>query len=214
MSNGGALPLRIVDGLDLDDERRALLRPGETMPDRDGRMRRLPRFFYEVPSWSVARGIQLSRNFALWEFLDVDVREAEPLRVFPRYVPCALPVLASHLELFRREAGGIVHIAANGGYRSPAHRYSDCASPHIWGTAVNIYKIGDDFLDTRERIEKFNRMARELLPALWARPYGEERNKVDDHVHLDIGYAVVVPHTAPSERPLAGVGTDAAAEAA
>lgn len=214
MSDGGTLPLRIVDGMELHEEHRALLRPGELMADREGRLRRLPRFFYEVPSWSVARGIQLTKNFALWEFMNVDVREAEPLRIFPRYVPCALPVLASHLELFRREAGSIVHIAANGGYRSPAHRYTDCASPHLWGTAVNIYKIGDDFLDRRERIEKFNRTARELLPALWARPYGEARNKVDDHVHLDIGYAVVVPHTAPSERPLADADPEVVAEAA
>ncbi|HVG43800.1 MAG TPA: hypothetical protein VM890_03690, partial [Longimicrobium sp.] len=62
-------PLRVVDGMGLDDEYRALLRPGELMRDRGGRLRRLPRFFYEIPSWDVALETELSANFEVWEFL-------------------------------------------------------------------------------------------------------------------------------------------------
>jgi hypothetical protein len=51
----------------------------------------------------------------------VDVREVEAMRTFPRYVPCAVALLATALEVFRAEVGTFVHIAANGGYRSPGH---------------------------------------------------------------------------------------------
>ena len=87
---------------------------------------------------------ELTPNFGLWEFIDVDVREAEPLRRFPRYVPCAVTLLARALERFRDHVGTFVHVAANGGYRSPAHALTAHASPHCWGTAANIYRIGDD----------------------------------------------------------------------
>jgi hypothetical protein len=80
-------------------------------------------FFYEVDSWQTAQQIQLAEDFALWEFLTVDVREAEPLRTFPRYIPCAITALAAHLQVLRREIGTFVHIAANGGYRSPSHAF-------------------------------------------------------------------------------------------
>ena len=36
---------------------------------------------------------QLSPSFALWEFIQTDVREAAPLRGFPRYVPCAITMI-------------------------------------------------------------------------------------------------------------------------
>ncbi|HUP87991.1 MAG TPA: hypothetical protein VM100_01430 [Longimicrobiales bacterium] len=199
MSDRGVLPLPVVDALELDRAHRGALRPNEVMQDRDGRSRRLPRFFYEVDSWQTAQQVQLSDNFALWEFLTVDVREAEPLRTFPRYLPCAVTALAAHLQVFRDEVGGLVHIAANGGYRSPSHDLSRYASPHCWGTAVNIYRVGDEYLDTQEKVEKYVKIARKSLPGWWVRPYGNGDGEADDHLHIDLGYLLLVPREAPSE---------------
>jgi hypothetical protein len=194
-----SLSLRLVDGRELDDTYRRALKPGELAADRQGRLRRLPRYFYEVPSWEVALRTQLTPHFGLWELLDVDFREAEPMRVFPRYVPCAIALLATHLEVFRQEVGTVVRVAANGGYRSPSHRLSEPATPHSWGAAANLYRIGDEWMDSREKIEKYNRLARAVLPGVWARPYGAGEGYAFDHVHLDLGFATVVPHDAPSE---------------
>ena len=193
------LPLPVVDGLELDRAQRNVLRPDECLVERTGRARRLPRFFYEVDSWQTAQQVQLSENFALWEFLTVDVREAEQQRTFPRYIPCAVTALAAHLQVFRDEVGTLVHIAANGGYRSPVHGLTTHASTHCWGTAVNIYRIGDDYLDTQERIERYARIVDKSLPGWWTRPYGSEKGFADDHLHIDLGYMLLVPREAPSD---------------
>jgi hypothetical protein len=143
--------------------------------------------------------ISLTSNFGLWEFLQTDVREAQPLQTFPRYVPCALPLLALALERFREAAGSYVHIAANGGYRSPAHQLSrGNASLHCWGTAVNVYRIGDSLLDSRSTIERFAQIARECIPGVWVRQFGHGIGEADDHLHIDLGYVVAVPHAAPA----------------
>jgi hypothetical protein len=194
-----SIPLRLVDARSLKEPYRKALRPGEMMRDREGRGRRLPRYFYEIPSWETALETQLTPHFGLWELIDVDVRETDAMRTFPRYVPCAIALLATHLEVFREEVGTVVRIAANGGYRSPGHRLSRVATPHCWGTAANIYRIGDDLMDERERIEKYNELARKLLPGVWARPFGAGEGLAYDHVHLDLGFATVVPHDAPGE---------------
>ena len=199
MSNSSTLPLPVVDALKLDAAHRRVLRPDECLLDSAGRARRLPRFFYEIDSWQSAQKIQLTEHFALWELLTVDVREAEPLRTFPRYVPCAVTALAAHLELFREAVGTLVHIAANGGYRSPRHALTAGASPHCWGTAVNIYRVGDEYLDTKEKIERYARIALKRIPGCWVRPYGPEKGMADDHLHIDLGYMVVVPREAPSD---------------
>jgi hypothetical protein len=202
-------PLRVVDGMGLDDEYRALLRPGELMRDRSGRLRRLPRFFYEIPSWDVALETALSPNFEVWEFLNVDVREAEALRSeWPRYLPCAVSTLAAFLELLRREVGTYVHIAANGGYRSPAHRLSTHASAHCWGTAANIYRVGDDWMDDAKTIARYARIAERLLPGLYVRPYGSALGQADDHLHVDLGWSVTVPHGTAGERARREDGVD------
>jgi hypothetical protein len=195
----GTPPLPIVDGLRLDRSYREALRPGGILRDANGRGRRLPRFFHEVDSWQTALATQLSPHFMLWELIGVDVREAEPLRVFPRYVPCAVTLMAAALEPFRAAVGTYVHIAANGGYRSPAHRLTTVATPHCWATAVNIYRIGDDWLDTQAAIERYNRIAAETISGVWARPYGVGRGFVDDQIHLDLGFVTLVPHGAASE---------------
>ncbi|MBW3629022.1 MAG: hypothetical protein KY464_06960 [Gemmatimonadetes bacterium] len=199
MGSQPSLSLRLVDGLTLAEPLRAALRPAGFMYDREGRARRLPRYFYEVPSWDAALATELTPHFGLWELLDVDFREAEAMRIFPRYVPCAIVLLATHLEVLREKVGTVVRVAANGGYRSPAHKLSNAASTHSWGTAANIYRIGEEMMDSQDRIDKYSRLAREVLPGIWSRPYGPGSGFAFDHVHLDLGYATVVPHDAPSE---------------
>jgi len=194
-----AIPLVVVDGCALGPELRRVLRPGELMADREGRLRRLPRFFYEIGSWQTARETYLSPHFALWEFISVDVREAEAQRGFPRYVPCAVTLLAAHLEVFRERVKTYVRIAANGGYRTPAHALSTHASTHCWGTAANVYRIGDEYVDDQETIERFGAVATKAMPALWARPYGHTAGLADDHLHLDLGYVTLVPRDAAGE---------------
>lgn len=188
-----ALPLPLVAGDDLPPEVRHALRPGATLPDRAGRPRVLPSSFLRVDSWAQARETQLTPHFTLSELIGVDVREAAPARSFPRYVPCALLLLATALELFRLEVGTYVHVAANGGYRSPAHALSRHASRHCWGTAANIYRIGDTYLDTREEIGKYAAIARRVIPGAWVRPFGLEDGEADDHLHVDLGYTVFDP---------------------
>jgi len=191
--------LRIVDGFRLDKARRDALVPGGVLRDRDGRTRQLPRYFYEIESWNAALEFELAPHFHLWEFIHTDVREANPLRFFPRYVPCAVTLTAALLERFREAVGEPVRVAANGGYRSPQHELTADASTHCWGSAVNIYRIGDQYLETRDRIERYAEIARETLPGAWIRPVGEDRGFADDHLHIDFGYLVSVPHDAPGD---------------
>ena len=138
-------------------------------------------------------------HFAVSEFIHTDVREAPPLRVFPRYIPCATALLAVALEQLRDAVGTYVYIGANGGYCSPRHAGTGGASPHCWGTAANIYRIGDTYLDTHESIARYAAIAREVLPTVWTRPLGPEMAKTDDHLHLDLGYVISVPREAPGE---------------
>ena len=194
-----SLSLRVVDGCRLDEERRRALRPAELARDRQGRARRLPRYYYQVPSWDEALATQLTPHFGLWELLDVDFREDPWARKYPRYVPCAISLLAAQLEVFRMRVGTVVRIAANGAYRSPSHSHSSVASPHMWGVAADIYRIGDELMDSRDRIEKYTRLAREVLPGVWTRPFGEGPGYAFDHVHIDLGFAQVVPHDAADE---------------
>ena len=185
--------LPIVGADAIPHEVRQVLRPGETLQDRSGTARVLPSSFLRVESWSRALETALTPHFALSELMGVDVREAPLARAFPRYVPCAVLLLAAGLELLRLEVGTYVHVAANGGYRSPGHALSRHASRHCWGTAANIYRVGDTWLDTREEIEKFAAIARRVIPGVWARPYGQEDGEADDHLHIDLGYTVFEP---------------------
>src|SRR5438105_3369036 len=193
MGDAHRFPLRVVDGLRLEKELRDALRPGATLLDPQGTPRQLPRFFYEITSWDEAMRVPLSPNFGLWEFIQTDVREAAPLRTFPRYVPCAITLLGLCLERFREVVGTFVYIAANGGYRSPSHGANTELSAHSWGTAVNIYRIGDTLLDDREAIERYAAMARASLTGAWTRPFGVEAGATDDHLHIDFGFVTAVP---------------------
>lgn len=191
--------LAIVDGLELPREYREALRPGELVRDGAGRPVQLPRYFYEVPTWEAALETELSPHFGAFEFLDVDVREAEPLRAFPRYLPCAVVAFAAVLERFREAVGGPVRIAANGGYRSPSHALSLDTSPHLWGAAADIYRVGGDYLEGRERIERYADLARRTVPGAWVRPAGDEPGLSFDHLHLDLGYLTMIPRASPEE---------------
>jgi hypothetical protein len=189
-----AVGLRVVGPEDLSAEARECLRPGELLKDRAGVERRLPSFFYEIPSWEAALETRLARDFGLWELIDVDVREPEVVRRFPRYVPLSISILAGQLQLLRSEVGKVVRIAANGGYRSPAHRFSAVASPHSWGTAANIYRVGDDWLGSPDTIQKYADLARKVLPHVWIRRVGAQPGYAFDHLHIDLGYFAVEPH--------------------
>jgi Peptidase M15 len=186
--------LRPIDGLRLAEEYRALLRPGESETGANGTVHRLPRFFYEIGSWEEAHEIRLAPHFTLAELMLVDCREARVLLSrFPHYVPCAIVLLARLLEDFRHEVDAPVFISANGGYRSPAHQIGGAKSIHAWGTAANIYRVGDTFLSDAKSIEKYRAIAASLGPAVFVRPFGREYGKTDDHLHIDLGYASLTP---------------------
>jgi hypothetical protein len=194
-----AFPLRLVDGRRLERRYRDVLLPGGILCDHTGQARVLPRYFYEVTSWEEARDTYLAPHFSVSEFIHTDVREAPPLRVFPRYIPCATALLALALEQLREAVGSYVYIGANGGYCSPRHARIGGASPHCWGAAANIYRIGDSYLDTHDAIERYANIARSVLPTAWTRPLGPATQYTDDHLHLDLGYVVSTPREAAGE---------------
>jgi hypothetical protein len=193
--------IKVVDAFDLDDELRSLLKPGEMVKDAQGRRHRLPRYFYEVPSHEEAMKIRLTAHFGLNEFILVDLRESQRLQQFPLYVPCAVRLLAFFLEQFRTAVGASVHIAVNGGYRSPSHKMALNGTPHMWATAADIYRIGNTILKTKETIEKYNAIAEDLTDDVATMPYGHVTGEsADDHVHIDIGYVTVVPREISEDR--------------
>jgi hypothetical protein len=182
--------LRPVDGLTLSAEHRAALRPGEAVTADDGTLHRLPRFFFEVPSWEEAHSLRVASHFALSELITVDSREADLLlRTFPHYVPCAILALARYLEDFRREVDAPVFVSANGGYRSPSHQINQEVSLHSWGTAADIYRVGDCYLNDEKSITRYAGIAASLGAEVFVRPYKEG----DDHLQVDLGYLTLVP---------------------
>jgi hypothetical protein len=207
MSSTETLPLKVVDGLELPMEYRQALRPGEVVVDETGRRHRFPRFLYEINSWQSALETELAPCFRLHEFISTDVREASILRGFPRYVPLAVTHIAAHLSVLRHQVGTYMHIAANGGYRSPSHRTGPKATPHRWGTAVNICRIGDDYLDTPDTVRRYTSLVNRFLPGAWVRPYGVEAGETIDHLHIDLGIYVLTPRDAGSADDVDSGGT-------
>jgi hypothetical protein len=193
--------LPVIDGLELPQPHRDLLRPGALMRGENGDLHRLPRFFYVVDSSAAAVNTLLTPNFGLWEFMEIDLFEALPLRRYPRYVPCAVTALATALEVVRAAVGAPVRVAANGGYRSPAHGASRGGSPHNWGAAANIFRIGNEYLDSEEKIERYSAIVLKTLVGCWTRPYGTGAGATDDHLHVDLGYMTVVPRDRSEAEP-------------
>ena len=186
--------LRPIDGLRLAEEYRALLRPDEREAGANGTVHHLPRFFYEISTWQEAHEIRLAPHFTLAELMLVDCRETRLLLSrFPHYVPCAIVLLARFLEDFRREVDAPVFISANGGYRSPAHQIGGAKSIHAWGTAADIYRIGDTFLNDAKSIQKFGSIAALLSRAVSVRPFGPQLGQTDDHLHIDLGFVSLTP---------------------
>lgn len=186
--------LEVVDGLTLSEEHRALLHPGEEWPLPSGGTGRLPRYFYRVTSWDQARALKLTVHFTLAELMSVDCREAPLLlREFPHYVPCSVSVLARYLETFRERVEGPMHIAVNGGYRSPAHALSSTPTLHPWATAANIYRIGEHLLTDEKTIERYGKIAEGIGQEVQAFPYGHGPQQTDDHLHLDLGLLYWAP---------------------
>lgn len=194
--------LRIVDALTLPDPIRRILMPGQPLDDGTGRRVPLPRYFYEVTSYRQAQSTFLAPHFRLWEFVQADVRESEVLRDWPRYVPCAASLLAAVLSSIRQRLGTYVHIAANGGYRSPGHAL--CTGPeaiHAWGTSADLYRIGDTWLHTEEACLEGRRRLRDILPGLHIAPYGAGPGQADDHLHVSLGPLVFAAHDFPPAPP-------------
>ncbi len=193
--------LKVVDAFDLDDELRLVLKPGEMLRDAEGRRHRLPRYFYEIPSHEVALASRMTPHFGFNEFILCDLKEAPRLQQWPRYVPCAVRILAFYLEQFRLSVGASVHIAVNGGYRSPAHKLSQNATAHMWGTAADIFRIGSTILRTKDLIEKYNELAEDVSDEIHVHPYGPVIGKnADDHIHLDLGYLTLIPREISEDR--------------
>ena len=190
--------MKTIDGLSLAREQRLLLKPGEKLSDWRGQHHRFPRYFYELNSWQEAKQWQLAPHFRLAELMSVDCREAaQLLRTGPHFVPCAVSVLARYLEEFRVRVEAPVYVSVNGGYRSPAHqRHGQNASIHSWATAVDIYRIGDCWLDSQKHIERFARVAQSIDPGLHVKPFGQgpAPGQTNDHLHFDLGFLTLVPH--------------------
>jgi hypothetical protein len=201
MTVEAAQGLKVVDAFDLDDEVRSILKPGEMVRDAHGRRHRLPRYFYEIASHEAAMGTQLTPHFGLNELILNDLKEAPRLQQYPRYVPCAIRILAFYLEQFRAACGASVHVAVNGGYRSPSHKLSIDATPHMWGTAADIYRIGGTILKTKDLIEKYNAIAEDVSDDISVLPYGPTLGKnADDHLHFDLGYLTHIPREISEDR--------------
>jgi hypothetical protein len=193
--------LKVVDAFDLDDELRTILKPGEMVRDAQGRRHRLPRYFYEIASHEAALSTRLTAHFAMNELILNDLREAPRLQQYPRYVPCAVRILAFYLEQFRAACGASVHIAVNGGYRSPSHKLSSDATAHMWGTAADVYRIGSSILKSKELIEKYNDIAEDLSEDILVLPYGHVTGaNADDHLHLDLGFVTLIPREISEDR--------------
>lgn len=188
--------MKIVDGLALSPEHRALLRPCELLADPRGGAHRLPRWFYEIETWEAAKALKLTASFTLAELTLVDCREVDLLvRQVPHYVPCAVSILARYLQELRARVEAPIYVAVNGGYRSPAHRLTPAhASPHHWASAADVYRIGDTWLDSQKQIERFARVAESIGPEVSVKPFGHGPGETDDHLHLDLGFLTLVPH--------------------
>lgn len=187
------IPVVTIDQL---GDKKKYYQPSASLKDRNGKERTLPTKFYRVNSWDEALKLKLTPDFSLCEFLLTDLHEPSEVTTFPRYIPCAVSVLATHLQVVRDKLGTYVHISANGGYRSPVHHLTSYASPHAWGTAANIYRIGDELLDNEEVIAKYSEIVHKAIPHANVRRYGNAQDETDDHLHIDLGYLLFEPEDA------------------
>jgi hypothetical protein len=59
-----------------------------------------------------------------------------------------------------------------------------------------VYRIGDVDMTERDAIEHYGAIARRVLPSAWCRRYGLAPGQTTDHLHIDLGYIVCLPHPA------------------
>jgi hypothetical protein len=193
--------MKIVDGLSLPKPQRDCLRPGDLLQDGCGETHRLPRFFYEVPSWDEAKQFKLTVNFTLAELILVDCRESRALfRHPPLYVPCAVTVLGRYLQEFRNrvEAPGLRQRE----WRLPIARASMGSQPARWsrqrsslggGRRIFIGSVTPGSM-RRSPIERHARIAQGIGPEVFVRSFGCGAGETDDHLHLDLGFVTLMPH--------------------
>jgi hypothetical protein len=62
-------------------------------------------------------------------------------------------------------------------------------SLHNWGTAADIYRVGDTYLNDERSITRYSGIAASLGAEVFVRPYQEG----DDHLQVDLGYLTLVP---------------------
>jgi hypothetical protein len=63
-------------------------------------------------------------------------------------------------------------------------------------------------MDDAKTIARYARAAEKLLPGLYVRPYGAGVGEADDHLHVDLGWSVTVPHGTAGERARREDGVD------
>ena len=105
---GALLPVTWSCGMDLEDGRSELAgaRHPRLVEDRLGYKHRLPRFFFEVPSWKAALETPLTAHFALWEFMSVDLREDQFLRLRRTLGQELAPLQRSHAQHAAKQVDG------------------------------------------------------------------------------------------------------------
>lgn len=60
---------------------------------------------------------------------------------------------------------------------------------HQWGTAADIYRVGESYLDNEKTIERYARLASSLGADVFVRPHAEG----NDHLHIDLGFIEITP---------------------
>jgi hypothetical protein len=74
-------------------------------------------------------------------------------------------------------------------------------TPHMWGTAADIYRIGSTILRGKEGIDRYNEIAEDISADVNVLPYGHVTGmNADDHVHLDLGYVTSIPREISEDR--------------
>ncbi len=189
---------------------RSLLRPGEMVRDAAGTAAS-PSALLLRSSLATRRRRRssLTPHFASTSSSSSTSRRRSRLQDYPRYVPCAVRILAFYLERFREAFGASLHIAVNGGYRSPAHKlYAPASLAHVGNRRPTSTAIGTSILNDQESDRAATgKRPRRSADELNVLPYGHDVGKADDHLHFDLGY-----HDLRSARDQRGPDGDAAGE--
>ena len=141
---------------------------------------------------SSAMAVELSPNFALWEFIQTDVREAAPLRGIP-----ALRAVRDHAAraLSRALSRRGRHVRAHRGERrlslaaSRAERERDAAQLGHGGERLSRRRHRISTIAKRSSASPRSRARR--CPARGRVPSAQHRGETDDHLHIDFGFVAL-----------------------